>query len=127
MRPGARPASFAIATIVAPSQPRFPMTETSASAICARRSSVFDGRPIDEHESRHHILVVQPNNVLLRIDAALDANACAEVIGDATRRGFQETAIDYPPTYRDNDRLVITDEALARSLFERVRDRLPAE
>ncbi len=57
---------------------------------------------------------------------ALDGDACARLIAEATADGFSTTAADYPPSYRDNDRLVRDDPSLAARLFEALRDRLPA-
>jgi hypothetical protein len=56
----------------------------------------------------------------------LDAATCQQLIGQATARGFARTGGDYPPSYRDNDRLVLDDPDLAAWLFERVRGLLPA-
>lgn len=56
---------------------------------------------------------------------ALDAAACARLIREATAQGFACTAGDYPPGYRDNDRLVRDDPALAAALVERLRPVLP--
>jgi WD40 repeat protein len=56
----------------------------------------------------------------------LDPAACARLIADATARGFAATGVDYPASYRNNDRLVHDEPALAAWLFERVRADLPA-
>jgi hypothetical protein len=88
----------------------------------------------------HHILVVRPINVrpapfvpdatCFLADDVLDAGACAGIVAHvtgATQGGFATTDIDYPPSYRDNDRAVLTDEKLAAALFERMRHVLPGE
>lgn len=60
------------------------------------------------------------------LDGVLDAGACTRLVAEATAQGFAATAADYPPSYRDNDRLVRDDPRLAAWLFDRVRARLPA-
>jgi hypothetical protein len=59
------------------------------------------------------------------LDDVLDRAACARWIRRTERVGFARTAGDYPPSYRDNDRLVIDDRAAADALFARVRPHLP--
>jgi predicted 2-oxoglutarate/Fe(II)-dependent dioxygenase YbiX len=50
---------------------------------------------------------------------------CARIIQQAEVTGFQAMAGDYPPSYRDNDRLVRDDAALAEAFFARIRPFLP--
>jgi predicted 2-oxoglutarate/Fe(II)-dependent dioxygenase YbiX len=50
---------------------------------------------------------------------------CARIIQEAEEAGFQATGRDYPPSYRDNDRLVRDDAARAEALLERIRPFLP--
>jgi WD40 repeat protein len=50
---------------------------------------------------------------------------CARIIQEVEAAGFQATGGDYPPSYRDNDRLVRDDGALAGAVFERIRPFLP--
>ena len=50
---------------------------------------------------------------------------CARIIQEAERSGFQETGADYPASYRNNDRLVRDDAALAEAFFARIRAFLP--
>jgi WD40 repeat protein len=59
------------------------------------------------------------------IPGFLDPGRCAEVIAMAEARGFAGAASDYPPSYRNNDRQVLDDEALATELFRRMRGRVP--
>jgi WD40 repeat protein len=59
------------------------------------------------------------------ISNAIDAAEAARIVDGATRAGFAPTGHDYPPSYRDNDRLVRDDQALAKTLFERLRGVLP--
>lgn len=56
----------------------------------------------------------------------LDAEECAALIRRAESSGFSPTAGAYPRAYRNNDRLVLDDAALALALFERLRPHLPA-
>ncbi len=50
---------------------------------------------------------------------------CARLIQAAEAGGFQATGGHYPPSYRDNDRLVRDDAALAEAVFARIRRFLP--
>jgi len=61
------------------------------------------------------------------IHGFLDADECAALIDAAQARGFVGAGGDYPPSYRNNDRQVLDDEALAQRLFERLRDYAPHE
>lgn len=60
------------------------------------------------------------------IAGALGATWCDELRAALERRGFAPTGAAYPGDYRDNDRLVFDDAALAARLFERVGAVLPA-
>ncbi|NVB77501.1 MAG: hypothetical protein HOV81_03820 [Kofleriaceae bacterium] len=61
------------------------------------------------------------------IEDALDEARCAALLANLDRRGFEATGEHYPRDYRNNDRLVFDDDELAASLFELLRDELPAE
>ncbi len=61
------------------------------------------------------------------VRGALDAATCAKVVAEAEATGFSATGRDYPPSYRDNDRLVRDDPALAEALFARLRPLLPEQ
>lgn len=61
------------------------------------------------------------------IHGFLDAGECAALIAAAEARGFAGAGSDYPPSYRNNDRQVVDDEALAQRLFERLHRHAPAE
>jgi predicted 2-oxoglutarate/Fe(II)-dependent dioxygenase YbiX len=50
---------------------------------------------------------------------------CARIIQEAEEAGFQAMGGDYPPSYRDNDRRVRDDAALAEAVFARIRSFLP--
>jgi hypothetical protein len=50
----------------------------------------------------------------------LSAGECRTLIDAAEAQGFRAAASDYPPSYRDNDRLVADDPARANWLFERL-------
>lgn len=63
----------------------------------------------------------------LLVPDALDAGDCARVVERATRQGFEAMGVDYPPSYRDNDRMVLTAPELANALFARLRAVLPSE
>src|SRR5258706_8200222 len=94
---------------------------------------------LDSWPSRSINLVMHPNYSPAREDPSfgfqdpcfllrgvLDAEGCAAVVARAEAMGIGRTGSDYPASYRDNDRLVFDDPALARELFERVRALLPA-
>lgn len=50
----------------------------------------------------------------------LSGAECSTLIEAAESRGFSSAELDYPPSYRNNDRQVLTDEALARRLLRRL-------
>ena len=50
---------------------------------------------------------------------------CRELIARAEGRGFRSPEPEYPPSYRNNDRQVLDDPALAARLLERLRPHLP--
>lgn len=56
---------------------------------------------------------------------AFSREECARIIQEAEAAGFQATGRDYPPSYRDNDRLIRDDAERAETLFERIRRFLP--
>ena len=56
----------------------------------------------------------------------LSVGECAALIARAEARGFSPTAGTYPGRYRDNDRVVFDDPALAADLFARIRAVIPA-
>ena len=62
-----------------------------------------------------------------QLDAAMPEASCTAMLGQLAERGFERTAERYPSDYRDNDRLVFDDAALAASLFADLRARLPME
>lgn len=59
------------------------------------------------------------------LDDAVDPAWCAARIAELTECGFAATSEHYPADYRNNDRRVFDDPALANALFTRLRDRLP--
>lgn len=50
----------------------------------------------------------------------LSSDECDALVADAERRGFTSAGPDYPPSYRDNDRLVVDQPGLAHALFARL-------
>ena len=56
---------------------------------------------------------------------AITADRAAALVAELAARGFARTSARYPANYRDNDRLVFDDPALADALFAALRDRLP--
>lgn len=63
----------------------------------------------------------------LRLVGAVDVAWCEELAAELSRRGFAATGARYPRGYRDNDRLVIDDEALAARLCAALREGLPEQ
>lgn len=61
------------------------------------------------------------------IHGFLDPAECTALIAAAEARGFGGAGSDYPPSYRNNDRQVLDDPALAQRLFERLRAYAPDE
>ncbi|MBW8809390.1 MAG: 2OG-Fe(II) oxygenase [Lysobacter sp.] len=61
----------------------------------------------------------------LLVHGFLNTEECAALIDAAEARGFVGAGSDYPPSYRNNDRQVLDDDALARRLFERLRAYAP--
>ena len=55
----------------------------------------------------------------------LSAAECRAHIEASEERGFAGAASDYPPSYRNNDRLVWDHPALAEAMFERMRPHAP--
>jgi predicted 2-oxoglutarate/Fe(II)-dependent dioxygenase YbiX len=66
-----------------------------------------------------------PNKTCFLIEGAFGGEECRAFIARAEREGYTPTGTTYPPSYRDNDRLLLDDARLARSLFERLRCALP--
>jgi hypothetical protein len=56
----------------------------------------------------------------------LSARECRQLIAAAQARGFGGAGTDYPPSYRNNDRQVVDDPALAGRLLQRLRPHVPA-
>jgi len=56
----------------------------------------------------------------------LSPEECRALIARAEAQGFRSASPDYPPSYRNNDRLVLDEPRLAAALLERLRPHLPA-
>ena len=59
------------------------------------------------------------------IPGFLSPPECRELISAAEDRGFRSAELDYPPSYRNNDRQVLNDPDLAARLLQRLRDVAP--
>ena len=57
----------------------------------------------------------------------LSETRCAELIAAARAMGFASMAHRYPPSYRNNDRLLLDDPALAEELLDAMREHLAEE
>lgn len=60
------------------------------------------------------------------VPGTLTRDECARTIAEAEGRGFDAMGSRYPNGYRNNDRALLDDAALAARLFERLRPHLPA-
>lgn len=60
------------------------------------------------------------------IPAFLSDDECRQLITQSEARGFSAADSDYPPSYRNNDRQVLDDPALAARLLPRLRAAAPA-
>lgn len=67
-----------------------------------------------------------PDPVLLTLDTWLPADACAALVDRLNAHGFAPTGHAYPPGYRNNDRLVLDDPALAARLWPLIAPHVPA-
>lgn len=61
-----------------------------------------------------------------RLPGFLPPGECAALVAALEARGFSPTTAAYPRGYRDNDRLVFDDDALAARWFAAAREALPA-
>jgi predicted 2-oxoglutarate/Fe(II)-dependent dioxygenase YbiX len=61
----------------------------------------------------------------LLIQHFISASECRALIEAAEHRGFNSAELDYPPSYRNNDRQVLDDEQLAARLLFRLNEALP--
>ena len=59
------------------------------------------------------------------VPGAFSAARCEELLAPAVSTGFGAASTHYPTYYRNNERLVVDDEALAAQLFEAIRPVLP--
>lgn len=92
------------------------------------------GRPLPVQENEvdvqlakrytEHPLPAAMGHCLL-VHGFLSAEECTALIDAAEARGFVGAGSDYPPSYRNNDRQVLDDDALARRLFDRLRTYAP--
>jgi predicted 2-oxoglutarate/Fe(II)-dependent dioxygenase YbiX len=55
----------------------------------------------------------------------LSPQECRQLTSAAQARGFASAGSDYPPSYRNNDRQVLDDPALAAGLLQRLRPHVP--
>lgn len=59
------------------------------------------------------------------IENVLSSKVCLQMRARAEHEGFSATGRHYPDGYRNNDRAVVDDSALATQLFAALRERLP--
>lgn len=65
------------------------------------------------------------NSSAIAIESLLSPDECSQLIQLAVHRGFQSPTSAYPPSYRNNKRLVIDDAMLADALWPRLKDCAP--
>ena len=70
---------------------------------------------------------MQIKSTLMVLPQLLSPTDCRQFIERAESRGYLAMNGDYPPSYRDNDRIVIDDAELADALFSRFQDKLPQQ
>jgi len=61
------------------------------------------------------------------VPCVLTRDECRQTIAAAEAKGFEGMGPRYPGGYRNNDRALLDDKALAARLFDRLRPHLPAE
>ncbi len=61
------------------------------------------------------------------IPSFLSPAECDALIARGEDAGFRGADSDYPPSYRNNERLVMDDAALAEQFAQRLRARVPPE
>lgn len=72
-----------------------------------------------------HPLTEQSNYYCALIPNFLSPEECRDYIALSEARGFAGSNSDYPPSYRNNERLVIDDPALANRMFARLAPYAP--
>jgi WD40 repeat protein len=60
------------------------------------------------------------------IPSLFSQTECEALLNPVIKNSFQKANANYPTYYRNNDRFVIDDEALAEKLFQKVKPYLPA-
>ncbi|HLK98261.1 MAG TPA: 2OG-Fe(II) oxygenase [Hymenobacter sp.] len=72
-------------------------------------------------------LLPESSLICFVVPEAFSAAKCDELLMVPGRAGFQNANSHYPTYYRNNDRLVVDDDALAQRLFKAIRPVLPAQ
>jgi WD40 repeat protein len=60
------------------------------------------------------------------VENAFSTEECAGLIRWAEEKGYAPTGAHYPPGYRNNDRLVVDDPAMARAFWDRLASTFPS-
>lgn len=74
---------------------------------------------IDILESNKYICFVIPK--------LFSENECNELLTNDIKNSFVSAITNYPTYYRNNERMVIDSEVLAKKLFEKVKEYLPSK
>ncbi|OQP40799.1 hypothetical protein A4H97_14385 [Niastella yeongjuensis] len=74
--------------------------------------------------SVQHVLPDSPYTCFV-IPSLFSQTACEALLNPAIKNSFQKANSNYPTYYRNNDRFVVDDEALAEQLFQKVKPYLP--
>lgn len=59
------------------------------------------------------------------VPGLFSSQECEELVSPGVKSAFQNAVLNYPVYYRNNDRLVVDDDALAQYLFNKIRGYLP--
>jgi len=71
------------------------------------------------------LLPAQPK-VCFLIRQLFTQQECQTLLSESVKESFQKAITNYPTSYRNNDRLVIDDNQLAKQLFDKVKSYLPS-
>jgi WD40 repeat protein len=75
----------------------------------------------------YNLVVHTKNASPVQLETVLSPAEASEFIDFAANSGFSSARAAYPPSYRNNDRLVVDDDVRAQWLFRRIQSALPAQ
>ena len=71
-------------------------------------------------------LLPAPSKVCFVIRQLFTPQECQALLPETVKDSFQKATINYPTSYRNNDRFVMDNEHLAKQLFDKVKPYLPS-